>query len=214
MKTEVCLYSRWVTQKLTLSLVGTIRNNADIQPDATLPIPLLIPNEIEDEAANGTGSLEPQPPSFSEYPSSSLRSYSWEATADPGGSISDYIFFTPAMGEFLPLTLIPHHGHDPYDGEKFPDSGGIPRHHPVMPTAPPIQPFITPDAHVMIPQRPTVCERQQRWQRSASIIFSTNGFAGMNMRDALCKRFTSLDGRDDLVLQEAGSSISCRLQVR
>jgi len=224
MKTEVCLYSRRVTQKLTLLLVGTIGNNtdppADMQsdgpPDATLPVtPLLIdiPNEIEHEATNETGPLEPQPPSLSEYPSPSLCSYSWEAAADTGGSISDYTSFTSAVEELLSSTSISHHGHDPYDGEIFPDSGGMPLLHPVMPAAPPIPPVTTPDAHTIIPQSPYVCGRQQRFQRSESITFSTNGFAGMNMRDALCKRFTSLDGRDDLVLQGAGSSISCRLQV-
>ena len=221
MKTEVCLYSRRVTQKLTLSLVGTIRNDvdppADIQPDgppdATLPTTLLIPNEIEHEATNGTGSLEPQPSSFSEYPSPSLRSHGWEATADTGGTISNYIFFTSAVEELLPSTSTQHHGHDPYDEERSPDSGGILPFCPVMPTAPPIPPFTTPDAHIMIPQKPHVCERQQRWQQSESITFSTNGFPGVNMRDALCKRFTALDGRDDLVLQGAGGSISCRLEV-
>ena len=221
MKTEVCLYSRRVTQKLTLLLVGTIGNNAhppaDIQPDglpdAILLTPLPTPDEIEHEATNGTASLELQPPSLSEHPSPSLRSYGWEATADSGGPISDYIFFTSAMEELLPSTSTPHHGHDPFDGERFPNSGEIPRLRPVMPAAPPIPPFTTPDAHIMIPQKPYVCEQQQRWQQSESITFSTNGLPGVNMRDALCKRFTALDGRDDLVLQGAGGSISCRLEV-
>jgi len=34
------------------------------------------------------------------------------------------------------------------------------------------------------------------------------------MGDALRKRFTGLDGRDDLMLQDARGAISCRLLVR
>ena len=63
-------------QELTLWLVGSIGENADppadIQPlELTLPAPLIIPNEVEHEATNGTESPEPQPPSPSEYPSPS-----------------------------------------------------------------------------------------------------------------------------------------------
>jgi len=47
-----------------------------------------------------------------------------------------------------------------------------------------------------------------------SILFSVNGRPGVNMGDALRKVFTGLDGRDDLVLQDASSAISCRLSVR
>ena len=80
MKTEVCLYSRHVTQELTLWLVGSIGDSADlladVQPDdshnVTLPTPLLTPNEIELEVTNGAGSPEPQPPSPSESPLPSL----------------------------------------------------------------------------------------------------------------------------------------------
>ena len=82
MKTEVCLYSRHATQELTLWLVGSIGDSADppadMQPDdsldVTLPTPLLTPNEIEHEVTNGTGSLEPQPPSLLECPSPSFPS--------------------------------------------------------------------------------------------------------------------------------------------
>jgi len=222
MKTEVCLYSLHVMQELTLWLVGSIGENADppadIQPDdsldITLPTPLLIPNEIEREATNGTESPEPHPPSLLEYPSSSLRSYDWEATADTGGSISDHIFFTSAVEELLPSASIPLHDHDPHDRGRL-DSGGIPRLRPVMPAAPPTPAFITPDAHIIIPQMPYVYDsRRQGWQHSEPIIFSTNGFPGLNMGDALRKRFTGLDGQDDLVLQGAGACISCWLEVR
>ena len=105
---------------------------ADIQsnglPDATLPTPLPIPNEIEHEATNGTELVKAQPPSLSEYPSPSLRSHGWEATTGTGDSIFDYIFSTPAV-EKLP------YDRDPHDKKVFPDSGGIPRLRPVMPVA-------------------------------------------------------------------------------
>jgi len=35
----------------------------------------------------------------------------------------------------------------------------------------------------------------------------------MNMRDALRKRFTGLDGRDDPMFKETAGAISCRLLV-
>lgn len=47
-----------------------------------------------------------------------------------------------------------------------------------------------------------------------SISFSVNGRLGVNMGNALRKRFTDLDGRDDLVLQDASRAISCRSSVR
>lgn len=57
-------------------------------------------------------------------------------------------------------------------------------------------------------------KRQWDFAPSAPISFSVDGSLGMNMRDALHNRFTSLDGRDDLMLQDASSAISCRLSVR
>jgi len=46
------------------------------------------------------------------------------------------------------------------------------------------------------------------------ISFGVYGHPGVNVMDALQKRFTGLDGRDDPVLQGANSAISCRLSVR
>lgn len=57
-------------------------------------------------------------------------------------------------------------------------------------------------------------KKQWNFTRSEDISFGVNGRPGVNMRDALRKRFTGLDGRDELVLQDASSVISCRLLVR
>lgn len=45
------------------------------------------------------------------------------------------------------------------------------------------------------------------------ISFRVDGFPGVNMGDAFRKRFPGLLGRDDLVLQDAPSVVSCRLSV-
>ena len=45
------------------------------------------------------------------------------------------------------------------------------------------------------------------------ISFEVDGFPGMNMRDAFQKRYAGLVGRDDLVLQDSPTTVSCRLSV-
>lgn len=55
--------------------------------------------------------------------------------------------------------------------------------------------------------------KQWDFTPSEDISFSVNGCPGINMGDALQKRFAGLDGRDELVLQDASSVISCRLSV-
>jgi len=55
--------------------------------------------------------------------------------------------------------------------------------------------------------------RQLDFERSESINFNVNGRPGVNVGDILRKEFTGLDGRDDPVLREAASAISCRLLV-
>ena len=66
-----------------------------------------------------------------------------------------------------------------------------------------------------IPQKP-YGHGQKQWNfiPSGYISFEVNGRPGMNMGDALRKRFMGLDGRDDLVLQDANRAVSCRLSVR
>ena len=66
-----------------------------------------------------------------------------------------------------------------------------------------------------IPQKPYEYGRKQwSFKPLRSIPFSVNGRPGLNIRDALCQKFTDLDGRDDLVLQDAGIAVSCRFSVR
>ena len=57
-------------------------------------------------------------------------------------------------------------------------------------------------------------KKQWDFRPSQPIMFHVNGCPGVNMGDALRKKFTGLDGRDDLVLQDARHAISCRLWVR
>jgi hypothetical protein len=67
---------------------------------------------------------------------------------------------------------------------------------------------------IRVPQRSYDHGRKQwNFERLESISFSANGRPGINMRDALRKTFTGLDGRDDPVLENAAGAISCRLLV-
>lgn len=57
-------------------------------------------------------------------------------------------------------------------------------------------------------------KKQWDFRPSEPILFHVNDRPGVNMGDAFRKKFTGLDGRDDLVLQLAGDTFSCRLWVR
>ena len=75
-------------------------------------------------------------------------------------------------------------------------------------------PLHNPD-WLKIPQKVYNYGRKQwDFRPSGSIHFCVNGRPGLNMGDALRKKFTGLDGRDDLILQDAPTAISCRLSVR
>lgn len=50
--------------------------------------------------------------------------------------------------------------------------------------------------------------------RQQGVTFSVNGVTGFNMKRALDRAFTGLDGRDDPVLENANGPVSCRLLVR
>jgi len=64
-----------------------------------------------------------------------------------------------------------------------------------------------------IPQKAYNCgENQWDYTPSGGISFRVNGYPGVNMGDALRKRFTGLNGRDDLVLQDASNVVSCRIK--
>lgn len=83
-----------------------------------------------------------------------------------------------------------------------------------LPVLPPQTATSPPSNWHKIPQRVYDHGRKQ-WDYTPSgcISFGVNDRPGMNIGDALRKRFMDLVGRDDLVLQDAGSVISCRLSV-
>ena len=57
-------------------------------------------------------------------------------------------------------------------------------------------------------------KKQWDFRPSEPVLFHVDGRPGVNMGNAFRKKFTGLQGRDDLVLQDAPSAISCRLWVR
>jgi len=69
--------------------------------------------------------------------------------------------------------------------------------------------FLPPKWH-KIPQQP-YNQRQWDFRPAQDILFPVHGQPGVNMGDALRKRFTTLEGRDDLVLQGARTAFSCRI---
>ena len=80
---------------------------------------------------------------------------------------------------------------------------------------PPQTPTFPPPKWYRIPQNIySYGRRQLDFVPSESIYFGVNGHPGVNMRDALLENFAGLDFRDELVLQDASSAISCRLSVR
>ena len=86
---------------------------------------------------------------------------------------------------------------------------------PSPPLPPPQAATSPPPGWHLIQQKSYVYGRKQwDYAPSESIPFVVNGFPGMNMGDAFRKMFTDLNGRDDLVLQDASGTISCRLSVR
>jgi hypothetical protein len=66
-----------------------------------------------------------------------------------------------------------------------------------------------------IPQRPYTCGLKQ-WDFTPSepIMFQVPDSPGVNMGDAYHNQFAGLEGRDDLVLQDARMAICCRFLVR
>lgn len=88
---------------------------------------------------------------------------------------------------------------------------------PLGPTQPiSSSPSVTalPPLWIKVPQR-IYDQGKKQWDFKASepISFSVDGLPGINMRDALRKTCTGLDGLDDPVLQETAGAISCRLLV-
>ena len=56
--------------------------------------------------------------------------------------------------------------------------------------------------------------KQRDYTPSEPVLFQVNGYPGVNLGNALRNNFTGLEGRDDLVLQDAKMTISCRILVR
>lgn len=67
---------------------------------------------------------------------------------------------------------------------------------------------------IKVPQRDYDQGRKQwSFKRLEPITFSTGGRPGVNLGDALRKKFENFDGRDDPVLQDTSGTISCRFLV-
>lgn len=81
-----------------------------------------------------------------------------------------------------------------------------------VPPPPPVLESIVflPSKWHKIPQD-TYSQKQWDYRASAPIPFQANGSPGFNMGQALNKKFATLEGWDDLVLEGAKGVISCRL---
>jgi len=92
-----------------------------------------------------------------------------------------------------------------------PPSTGIPPYQVAMES----QTATFPPNWRKIPQKVYDHERRQ-WDFTPSepIFFSVNGRPGLNIGDALRENFMGLEGRDDPVLRDVGSTISCQFLVR
>lgn len=103
------------------------------------------------------------------------------------------------------------------------DENDIPRTCAVFPVSTPPPPYLPPRS----PQAVTFCPpkwhqipqtpyswNQWDFTELGSTLFQANGFPGVSMGDALRQTFTALEGRDDLMFQDAGKAILFRLWVR
>jgi hypothetical protein len=74
--------------------------------------------------------------------------------------------------------------------------------------------FLPPKWH-KIPQGAYNHGRKQwDYTQLEPILFQVNGYPGVNMGEAFRNKFTALEGRDDLILPDARTAVSCRLSVR
>lgn len=91
---------------------------------------------------------------------------------------------------------------------------GIHSHSEIIQPAPSPLAATFPADWTKIPQRTyNQGSKQLDFKQLEAIHFSTKGRPGINLRDALCKDFSNLDGRDDPMLQSTSGVISCRLLV-
>ena len=56
-------------------------------------------------------------------------------------------------------------------------------------------------------------DKQRNFKKADPIPFSVDGLPGINMGNALRKKFKGLDGRDNPMFQNAAGAISCRFLV-
>lgn len=206
--------------------MGTIGAKTDSPANLSFngPLDITLPSWIP--ATSRVTSLEPRPPSLPEHPLPTLLGRVWEVATGTIGSIFEWL----SLAGRFPLFSSGAALHNPsfYDREspRFSDSDGT--HQPLpAPMELEVMPFgvfssmalqtavSLPSNWFRIPQMP-YNQGRKSWDFKPlePISFSVNGRPGVNMGDALHRRFTGLDGRDDLILQDAGDVISCRLSVR
>ena len=192
----------------------------------------LVPSRLEQVTVNRAGSPGPQPSSSPGYSPQSVLGCAEEAITDTGGlafvsSLPAYNY--PTVNQSYPegpfsATILPHPIATESQVAVFPPNWHkIPREaydrsasSSLPPPVPPPQTATSPPPNWhKIPQE--VYDRgRKQWDYTPSecISFEVNGSPGINMGDALRKRFTDLGGRDDIVPQDAGGIISFRLSVR
>jgi len=127
----------------------------------------------------------------------------------PHGLLQDTLWSSPSAQGVLP---IPTFG--VLDPSSLPLQIAAIWSAPIPLPPPPQAPTFPPHNWNCIPQRVYDYGQKQRdFIPSESIYFGVNGRPGVNMGDALSKRFAGLDSRDELVLQDASGAISCRFSV-
>lgn len=185
---EAAAFDLW-TAHLEMSLsVDPSRPNVQLQPTSALSsnnrMEILFPRFPYDA---------PHPITQTSYPA--FQNIAYPQTVVPHATVASFINST-------------HETHLSGDGHV--QISTAPHPVPQLLLSPP------PTRHlVKVPQEIySVGRGQWNFNHSGLISFSVNGVTGINMRDALGKCFTGLDGRDDLMFQNenVGTAISCRFQ--
>jgi len=167
--------------------------------DIAPPTPFPIPSRFEQVAENRMASPEFLPSSRPGYSPQSVLSCAAEVITDTGGPT-----FVSSLPAYSHPTVDRSNPEGPLSTATLP--------HPVAIES---QAVTFPPNWRKIPQKAYDHGRRQ-WDFTPSepILFSVNGRPGVNMGDAFREGFQGLEGWDDLVLQDAGSTVSCRLLVR
>ena len=219
---------------LVLPPAGPSTGNSDTWydglPGVTPPTPFLIPSRLEQVATNRMASTELRPSSGPEYSLQCVLGCDGEAFTDtdasafvssllaynhlavdqshPEGPLSAVILPHPTAMESQVTTSHPNCHWTPQEAYDRSTSSSL---------LPPL-----PHATVSLPQilhkipQEVYNHGRKQWDFTPSecIYFGVNGHLGMNMGDALQRRLMNLDGRDEPVLRDGGSAISCRFLVR